>query len=457
MDGFPDAITLSRIQFALTAMFHLIWPVSTIGISIFLVWLEFRGLRTGEAEYYRHAKYWSRLFFLNVAIGVATGIPLEFQFGTNWSVFARSGGDFFGHILGYEAAMAFMLEASFIGIMIFGWKRVPPKVHLLATSMVAFGATLSAFWIMIANSWMQTPRGGYFSQGKFIVTDYWQAIFNPDMPWNVPHMWVAALEISVFVVGGLSAWYIYNHKHTDFFLASFKWAAIAAVLITPLQIGLGDGAGRGAYQYDPAKLAAMEAHWHTNAPGQGAPFSVLAWPDPQAQENRWSIEIPLVLSLLTTHTATGQIKGLRDFPREDQPPVAITYYAFRIMVAIGTALFLLMLWTLMVWQRGGLAAGLVASQKWLLRAWMAALPLSFLAMETGWITREVGRQPWVIHGMLRTGESASRIPAGAVAVSLLAFALVYALLALLFVFFARDIITRGPDQPPAEIARGEEK
>jgi cytochrome bd ubiquinol oxidase subunit I len=454
MDGFPDTVLLSRLQFALTAMFHILWPVATIGISIFLVFLEARWIMTGKEVYYSHARFWSRLFFLNLALGVVTGIPMEFQFGTNWSAFSRAGGDFFGHMLGYEAAMAFMLEASFIGIMMFGWKRVSSAVHLFATSMVALGASLSAFWIMVANSWMQTPSGGHFDKGKFVVTNHLQAIFNPDMVWSVSHMWVAALEISVFVVGGLSAWYLFKKRHTGFFLASFKWAVIAAILITPLQIWLGDGSGRAAYEYDPTKLAAMEAHWHTNSPGQGAPFSVLAWPDPEKQDNRWSIEIPNLLSLLTTHTLTGRIRGLAEFPREDQPPVAVTYYAFRIMVAIGTALFLLMLWTLWVWRKGGLDAARVSSQKWLLRAWMAALPLSYLAMETGWITREVGRQPWVIYGLMRTGESASRIPAGTVALSLVAFALVYALLAILFFFFAQRIITRGPDLPSSETTGG---
>jgi cytochrome d ubiquinol oxidase subunit I len=409
---------------------------------------------TGKDVYYSHARFWSRLFFLNLAVGVVTGIPLEFQFGTNWSAFSLAGGDFFGHMLGYEAAMAFMLEASFIGIMIFGWKRVSSAVHLFATTMVALGASLSAFWIMVANSWMQTPSGGYFDKEKFVVTSHLQAIFNPDMVWSVTHMWVAALEISVFVVGGLSAWYLYKKWHTGFFLASFKWAVIAAILITPLQIWLGDGSGRAAYEYGPTKLAAMEAHWHTNHPGQGAPFSVLAWPDPEKQDNRWSVEIPNLLSLLTTHTLTGQIRGLTEFPREDQPPVAITYYAFRIMVAIGGALLILMLWTLGVWRKGGLDAARVSSQKWLLRAWMAALPLSYLAMETGWVTREVGRQPWVIYGLMRTGESASRIPAGTVAASLAAFALVYAFLAILFFIFAWRIIAKGPDLPEGETTGG---
>jgi cytochrome d ubiquinol oxidase subunit I len=307
---------------------------------------------------------------------------------------------------------------------------------------------------MVANSWMQTPSGGYFDKGKFVVTSHLQAIFNPDMVWSVTHMWVAALEISVFVVGGLSAWYLYRKRHTGFFLASFKWAVIAAILITPLQIWLGDGSGRAAYEHGPTKLASMEAHWHTNPPGQGAPFSVLAWPDPEKQDNRWSVEIPNLLSLLTTHTLTGQIKGLTEFPREDQPPVAITYYAFRIMVAIGGALFLLMFWTLWVWRKGGLDAAHVSSRKWLLRAWMAALPLSYLAMETGWVTREVGRQPWVIYGLMRTGESASHIPAGTVAASLAAFALVYTFLAILFFIFAWRIIAKGPDLPASETTSG---
>jgi cytochrome d ubiquinol oxidase subunit I len=454
MEGFWDTVTLSRLQFALTAMFHIIWPVATIGLSLFLVFLEFKWIRTGEEAYLRHAKFWSRLFFLNVAVGVATGIPMEFQFGTNWSGFSKAGGDFFGHMLGYEAAMAFMLEASFIGIMIFGWDRVSPGVHLFATAMVALGASLSAFWITVANSWMQTPRGGFFDQGKFVVTDHVAAIFNPDMAWSVSHMWVAALEISVFVVGGLSAWYLIKNRYSDFFLKSFKWAAVAAIVITPLQIGLGDGSGRAAYLYDPAKLAAFEAHWQTNPAGQGASFSVLAWPDPEGEENRWSIEVPVLLSLLTTHTTTGQIKGLRDFPREERPPVALPYYAFRTMVAAGMALLLLALWTLGVWKKGGLSPGRITSQKWLLRAWLAAVPLSYLAMETGWVTREVGRQPWAIHGMVKVADAASAIPATAVATSLAAFTLVYAFLALVFVLFARRIINQGPGPAPAEAAGG---
>ncbi len=455
MNIFSDAVMLSRLQFAFTIMFHILWPAATIGLSIFLVFLETCWVITGKDNYYRHARFWSRLFFLIVAIGVVTGIPMEFQFGTNWSGFARIGGDFFGHILGYEAAMAFMLEAGFIGIMAFGWNRVSPAVHLFATSMVAFGASLSAFWIMVANSWMQIPRGGFFNQEKFVVTSHLQAIFNPDMIWSVPHMWIAALEISIFIVGGLSAWHLYKNRHTHFFLASFKWAVIAAVLIAPLQIWLGDGSAKSAYVYDSAKFAAMEAHWQTNPPGQGAPFSIIAWPDQKNQDNHWSIEIPAVLSILTTHSMTGQIKGLREVSREGQPPVALTYWSFRIMVAIGTALFFLVLWTILVWRRGGLDIVHVSSQKRLLYSWIAAIPLSYLALETGWITREVGRQPWVIHNLLKTADSAARLPAEAVLTSLAAFAVVYTLLLLLFFFFARKIITQGPDIQSNDVKAGE--
>lgn len=443
-DIFSDTVMLSRLQFAFTIMFHIIWPVATIGLSLFLVFVETRWLITGKDNYYRHARFWGRLFFLITAVGVVTGIPMEFQFGTNWSRFARIGGDFFGHILGYEAAMAFMLEAGFIGIMAFGWNRVSPGVHLFATSMVAFGASLSAFWIVVGNSWMQTARGGYFKE-KFIVTNHLQAIFNPDMVWSVPHMWGAAVEISIFIIGGISAWHLYKNKHTHFFLSSFKWAAAFAVLITPLQIWLGDGSARLAYKYDSTKFAAMESHWHTNSSDKGAPFSIIARPDQKNQDNRWSVEIPAVLSILTTHTMTGSIKGLREFPHEDQPPVALTYWSFRIMVAIGTALFILMLWTLLVWRRGELDTGRFASKKWLLRSWIAAIPLSYLALEAGWIVREVGRQPWVIAGLLRTANSVSAIPAKAVLISLTALTLVYALLFLLFCLFAWKIIKQGPE------------
>jgi cytochrome d ubiquinol oxidase subunit I len=440
-----DTVTLSRLQFAFTIMFHMLWPVVTIGLSLFLVALEGLWIRTGDRDYYAHARFWSRIFVLFTALGVVTGIPMEFQFGTNWSVFSVAGGDFFGNMLGFEGAMAFMLEATFLGIMLFGWDRVPKGVHLFATCMVALGASLSAFWILVANSWMQVPTGGYFENGRFVVTSHLEAIFNIDMPWSVTHMWFACLEITAFTVGAVSAWYIYKERHVAFFLRSFKLALLAALMTAPLQVVIGDGLGRSIAEIQPVKLAAMEAHWQTNPPGTGAPFLFAAWPDEEARENRWELSVPVLLSILTTHTRTGEVKGLRDFRPEDCPPIAINFYAFRAMVTLGTALVILALWTIWKWRMGNLSVESAPGEKWLLRLWMWAWPASLVAMETGWIVREVGRQPWIICGVLRTKDSASPVPVEAVWASFAVFIVVY--LALLAVFFiaGRRLILRGPD------------
>jgi cytochrome d ubiquinol oxidase subunit I len=444
MDLLHDHLFLSRLQFGVTAMFHILWPVLTIGLSIFLLVLEALWLKTGQQLYYDHARFWMRLFLLNFAIGVVTGIPMEFQFGTNWSLFSLAGGDIFGHLLGFEASMAFMLEAAFLGIMAFGWNRVSPAMHLLATSMVALGGSLSAFWIMVANSWMQTPTGGEFVNGRFVLSDQLAAILNPDAYWAVSHMWIACLETSLFVIGGISAWYLLRGRLVDFFLKSFKMVLLAAIIITPLQIFLGDGSGKSVFAVQPEKLAAIEAHWQTNAPHTGAAWNVMALPDKARQENRWAVEIPYALSLITTHSLTGTVKGLREFAVEDQPPVLLPFLAFRVMLFIGGGLLALMLWSLYAWRRGYLTAENIGRQKWLLRSWIAALPLSYLAMEAGWITREVGRQPWIIYGVLRTNEGASALSAGTVGGSLLSFSVLYLLLFIFFLIFARYLIVQGP-------------
>ena len=376
MDMLYNHVMLSRLQFAFTTMFHIAWPLLSIGLSIFLVVTESLWLKTKDPAYYHQTRFWGKLFLLNFAVGVVSGLPLEFQFGTNWSRFSAATHGFFGNILGFEGAMAFMLEAGFLGIMAFGWKRVSPRVHLFATCMVAFGASLSAFWIMVANSWMQTPAGGSWVNGRYVMENYWQGIFNPDLPWGFGHMWVACLETTLFVVGGLSAWYILKNRHVGFFLRSFKLALLAALIITPLQIWLGDASGRAVAEYQPTKLGAIEAHWSTNPPGQGAPWKLLAWPNPEKQGNDWTfLEIPDGLSLLITHSFTGQVKGLRDFPREDQPPILLPFYTFRIMLGIGFAMFGLMLWTLWVWYKKRLTTELLPQQKWLLYAWIAFAPL----------------------------------------------------------------------------------
>ena len=292
---------------------------------------------------------------------------------------------------------------------------------------------------------MQTPAGGVFKEGRFVLSNNFDAMFTRDMPWAVSHMWVACLEISIFVVGGISAWHLYKKRHVDFFLRSFKIVALGAIVVTPLQIYLGDGSGLEVGKTQPTKLAAMEAHWHTNPPGTPAAWNVLAWPDKARQDNRWAIRVPFMLSLLDTHSLTGQVKGLREFPMEDQPPIWPPFYAFRIMVALGVSFFLLMLWTLWAWWQGRLGAERVPDQKKLLLAWVWALPLSYLAMESGWVTREVGRQPWIIYGVLRTQHAASPLAAGTVAGSLLFFAGIYAVLLAVFLIFVRRILSKGPE------------
>lgn len=447
---------LSRAQFALTAMFHILWPVLTIGLSFFLVVIEGLWLKTGDADYYRHARFWARLFVLNFGIGVVTGLPLQFEFGTNWAEFSRAAGDFFGAVLGFEGAMAFMLEAGFLGIMLLGWQRVPRAVHFFATLMVAMGASLSALWIVMANSWMQTPAGGEMVNGVFVVSDFWAAMFNPNMRWGVSHMWVAALETACFVVGGISAWYVLKNRHPDFFMKSFRIAVLAAVALAPLQIYLGDGSGKSVFAHQPAKGAAIEGRWHTNPAGQGAPWAIVAWPDADRGGNAWEISIPHALSVLATNSWDGQVKGLLDIAAADRPPLLpLLFYSFRGMVAIGLYFFGLMavsVWH--VYRHGWDAAGWQA-RPWLLRAWLAAIPMGYIAVELGWIVREVGRQPWIIYGLLRTSEGASRLPASSILFSIAGYTLLYIVLAIAFFVFARRWLRKGPDltlQPPPPLA-----
>jgi cytochrome d ubiquinol oxidase subunit I len=452
MDILNDTVLLSRFQFALTAMFHILWPVLTIGLSYFLVVLEALWIKTGDKDYYQHARFWSRLLLLNFAVGVVSGVPLEFEFGTNWAPFSAIGGDFFGNILGFEGAMAFMLEAGFIGIMAFGWKRVPPAMHLFSTCMVAVGASLSAFWIMVASAWLQTPSGGHIEAGHFIVDDYWRAIFNPNAMISAAHMWVACLETSLFVMGGISAWYLLRGRHSAFFLKSFKLAVLTALVVAPLQIWLGDGSGRSVFTHQAAKGAALEGLWDTNKPGEGAPWSLLAWPDKETQTNDWSISIPNGLSLLATHSLEGKVTGLKAYPQADQPPaLPLIYYAFRLMVAIGLWFFLLTGWSLWAWWRGKLTTEQVLKNRRLLMAWVATAPLGYLAVESGWVVREVGRQPWVIYGLLRTHDAASMLPAATVEASLVMYALIYTSLLTAFLTFAWRLLRRGPAlAPPAQ-------
>ncbi len=448
MQFLSDTVVLSRMQFALTAIFHMLWPVLTTGMGIYLVIVEGMWLKTRNSDYYHHARFWSKLYVLNFGIGVASGIPMEFQFGTNWAPFAEATGDFFGSILGFEASMAFMLEAGFLGIMLFGWGRVHPVIHYFSTIMVAFGANLSTVWILVANSWLQTPAGGEMVNGKFVVHDYFQAILNPFAAKSILHMFFATLETSLFVIGGISAWYILNNRHKAFFAKSLKISLAAAIAVAPLQIYLGHLSAEQVYHYQPTKLAAMEAKWETSPAGEPAPWSVLAIPNGKTEKNDWEIQIPNGLGYILEFKPklSEPVLGLKEWKPEDRPRmVGLIFYSFRIMSGIGFFLAGLMLFSVLQWLRGKLSPENISKERLLMLGWMFAGPLGYIAVESGWIVRCVGRQPWVVYGQIRTVDAVSHVPASNVVTSLTGFAVIYTILFVSAMYFGSRILRKGPN------------
>lgn len=447
-DFLSNTVALSRLQFAVTAIFHMLWPVLTTGMGIYLVIIEGLWLKTRNLDYYHHARFWARLYVLNFGIGVATGLPMAFQFGLNWAPFSESVGDFFGTVLGFESTMAFMLEASFLGIMLFGWDRVPPLIHYLATILVAIGANLSTFWILSANSWLQTPAGGIFVDGKFVVQDYFAAIANPFMVNSFLHMFFATLETSMFVIGGISAWCILTSRQPQFFALSLQVILVVVMAVAPLQIFIGHLSAEQVSVHQPAKLAAMEALWETVPAQTPAAWSVVALPNDKAEKNDWELTIPGALSYILElkPQLDKPIQGLKDWAPGDRPRmVSLIYYSFRIMVAIGLFFAALMAVTVLQWLRGKLKPEIISQQKWLLRAWVFAAPLGYLAVETGWIVRCVGRQPWIVYGEMRTAESASNLPPGEILFSLTGLSVMYIVFLIATLYFGSRIIRNGPD------------
>jgi cytochrome d ubiquinol oxidase subunit I len=439
METIIHPVFLSRLQFALTTMFHILFPTLTIGLALYLVVVEFLWLRTKQEIYYRMYRFWVKIFAINFGVGVVSGIVLEFEFGTNFSRFSQAVANVFSPLLAFEAMTAFFLEAGFLGIMLFGWKRVPRGIHLLATCLVAGGSFLSAFWILAANSWMQTPVGYRLTDGKFMVTDFTTAIFSPSLPTRLGHTLLASFETSIFAVAGISAYFLLKGREEAFYRRSLAIALIMAALFAPLQIYLGDISGRVVFRHQPAKLAAMEGHWQTNTRG-GAPFAVVAFPDMENERNRFEITIPNGLSLLVTLSLDGRVSGLKDFPREDRPNAAILFWTFRLMVAVGFIFLLTMIWAAVLWRKGKLF-----EKRAFLWTLVAIQPLGFLATELGWITTEVGRQPWLVYNLMRTAEGISPIPAGNVLWSLSLFLIVFPLIGGSYFFYVLKTLGRGPD------------
>ncbi len=447
-----DALTLSRLQFAFTVSFHIIFPSFSIGLASYLAVLNLLHLKTDNPVYLTLFNYWKKIFAVAFGMGVVSGVVMSYQFGTNWSVFADKAGPVVGPLMGYEVMTAFFLEAGFLGIMLFGRQRVGPRLHFLSTLMVAFGTAFSAFWILAVNSWMQTPAGYEMNAvGQFVVKDWLEVIFNPSFPYRFVHMVLAAYLTTALVVGAVGGWHLLradarsrqgaqaaNGLSDVAVRKMFSMAMWMIAIVAPLQILAGDQHGLNTVKHQPMKIAAIEGHYES---ASGAPLLLFGIPNKAEQKMEYVVEIPRLGSLIVTHSWDGTIKGLKEFPEADWPPVGIVFFAFRIMVGMGTLMLCLGLWSLWARHRRQLY-----ENTWLHRAAVTMGPAGFVAVLAGWVVTEVGRQPFTVYGLLRTAESHSPVAASAVATTLVSFIVVY------FVLFGAGVyyILRLMSKPPAD-------
>ncbi|MCA1767405.1 MAG: cytochrome ubiquinol oxidase subunit I, partial [Idiomarina sp.] len=403
-----DALFLARFQFAFTIAFHIIFPAFTIGVASYLAVLEGLYLKTRNPVYQKLFRYWVKIFAVAFGMGVVSGIVMSYQFGTNWSVFSDKAGPVIGPLMGYEVLTAFFLEAGFLGVMLFGMNKVGEKLHFFATLMVAVGTAISAFWILSVNSWMQTPAGYAMNDvGQFVVTDWFEVVFNPSFPYRLAHMLLAAYLTVAFVVGAVGAWHLLKDKTNAAARKMFSMAMWMALIVAPLQVLVGDFHGLNTQEHQPAKVAAMEGHFDTEA---RAPLYLFGLPNEETAEVDYALKVPGLASIILKHDIDAEVTGLDQFPKEDWPPVATVFWSFRIMVGIGFLMVLAGLWSGLQRLRGKLY-----DSNWLYRFSLFMGPMSFVAVIAGWIVTEVGRQPWVIYGLLRTADAASPIDKAGVA------------------------------------------
>lgn len=413
-----DATVLARLQFAFTVSFHIIFPAFSIGLASYLAVLEGLWLKTGDETYLRLFKYWLKIFAMAFGMGVVSGIVMSYQFGTNWSVFSDKAGPVIGPLMAYEVLTAFFLEAGFLGVMLFGTGRVSKSLHFFATLMVAFGTLLSATWILAVNSWMHTPAGYAINEaGQFVPEDWLAIIFNPSFPYRLVHMVLAAYLTTAFVVGAVGALHLLRDRANRDARRMFSMAMWMAAIVAPIQIVAGDIHGLNTLEHQPIKVAAMEGHWERQT---GAPLILFGMPDMEAEETKYAIGIPKLSAFILTHHWDGETPGLRDVPPEDRPPAHIVFWSFRIMVGLGTLMALVGMASLYLRWRGSLY-----ETPWFHKAAIVMGPSGFIAVLAGWITTEVGRQPYTVYGLLRTADSVAPIDAPAVAASLIAFIIVY--------------------------------
>jgi cytochrome d ubiquinol oxidase subunit I len=445
-----DLLSLSRLQFALTIMFHYLFPPLTIGLGGLIVSLEASFLKTGNREYEEAARFWTKIFAVNFAMGVATGIVMEFEFGTNWATYSRFVGDVFGSALAAEGIFAFFLESGFLAVLVFGWDKVSPRTHFFAACMVALGAVFSSIWIVVANSWQQTPAGfhlvGAGANARAEITDFWAMVFNPSSVHRLLHVLIGCYILAAFFVMSISAWYLLHKRHFEFAKKSFTSALVLGAVMSLAALFQGDLQARKVAVTQPAKLAAMEAHFKTE-PG-GTRLFLFGFPDEKAQSVRHGLAVPGLLSYLVHGNTSTPVAGLDQVPRDEWPPVAITFQSFHLMVGMGM-LFIMLTLAGCYWRW----RGTLFEKRWLLWVFVFVVPLPYAANQLGWVTAEVGRQPWIVYKLLRTSDGLSKaVGVQQTAGSIVMFMAIYALLFAVWVFVLHDKIRHGPESvtPGAE-------
>ena len=435
-----SVLALSRLQFGVTAAFHFIFVPLTLGLSLLVAWMETRYVRTGDELYLKMAKFWGRLFIINFALGVVTGLPLEFQFGMNWAAYSRYVGDIFGIPLAIEATAAFFLESVFIGLWAFGWGKVSKRVHLLAIWLVAIASTLSAFWILMANGWMQRPVGFVLRNGRAELSDLGAFLTNSYGWVTFLHTTLSGYVLGALFVMGVSAYHLLRRSHLPFFRASFRMAAVFGLVCSVLVAAAGDRSGVLVAEHQPAKLSAMESFWETKS---NAPLTLFLWPDTGNERNHFEfLAIPGGLSLIAFHDADDEVKGLKEFPPGERPPVLPVFLGFRIMVGLGLLFIIL---TFLGWWKA--RRGRLESSRGYLKILLYGIPLPYIAIIAGWIVTEIGRQPWIVYGVMKTSEGVSgSLQPGHVIASLIGFTLIYGLLAAVDIYLLAKYSRANPEE-----------
>lgn len=433
-----EALDLARIQFAFTISFHIIFPAITIGLASYLAVLEGLWLKSGEEVYRDLYHFWAKIFAVNFGMGVVSGLVMAYQFGTNWSAFSDFAGAVTGPLLTYEVLTAFFLEAGFLGVMLFGWNRVGPGLHFFSTVMVAIGTLISTFWILASNSWMHTPQGFELVDGRVVPVDWLAVVFNPSFPYRLLHMATAAFLATAFFVGASAAWHLLRGRDNPAIRKMLSMAMWMALLVAPIQALIGDFHGLNTLKYQPAKIAAIEGHWENHG-DEPTPLILFGWPDMQREETRFKLEIPALGSLILTHSLDQQVPALKEFAREDRPNSTVVFWTFRVMVGLGMLMILTGLWGLWLRRRGTL----FQSRPFLhLAVWMG--PSGIVAILAGWYTTEIGRQPWVIQGLMRTADASSGHGLVQMSVTLVLFVLVYFALFGAGLGYMMRLVRKGP-------------